>query len=198
MNYVKFIRLLMLILIIFALLSGCNKNNESNQTESQNTQSNQSNITPTVDNINEPSPTNYPVSNKEVQIGFELISYEIDSIPYTEVSFIINIEEEKEEILIGRYMGTGFVFETFENRTFFNPDSLVGCQVFYAGGGDNIFAYLENGKIIVKHNEFVLGNEELEGGITKEEVVITKDIPENSTFKIIELNNNENNQTEDE
>ena len=120
-------------------------------------------------------------SEKEVKIGFELNSYERDSIPYTDVNFIINIENEEEKLIIGSYKGEGYVLASFENQAFFNSASLVGCQVFYAGGGDNIFAYLEDGEIIVEHNEFVLGNDEFDSEIIKEEVVITKDIPKNST-----------------
>lgn len=123
--------------------------------------------------------------DEEVQIRFELNAYEKEGMPYTDVNFIIDRGKEEEKILIGSYLGDGFVLETFENREFFNSDSITGCQVYYAGGGDNVFAYLENSAIKVKHIEFAV-NGEVGCEIIKEEVVITRKIPKNSSIKIFE------------
>lgn len=136
------------------------------------------------------SPTGIPIpsKDKEVQIGFELNSYEKEDMPYTDVNFIIHSGKEEEKILIGSYLGGGFSIESFENREFFNTDSIVGCQVYYAGGGDNVFAYLKDSEIVVKHIEFVEGNEEMDSEAIKEEVVFTRKIPENSIVKTFQQN----------
>ena len=127
--------------------------------------------------------------DKEVQIRFELNAYVKEDIPYTDVNFIIDCGKKEEKILIGSYLGDGSVLESFENREFFNSDSIVGCQVFYAGGGDNFFAYLEDSEIKVKHNEFVLGNEEMDSEKIEEEVVFSREISKNSTVKTFKQNN---------
>ncbi|WP_041703755.1 hypothetical protein [Lachnoclostridium phytofermentans] len=61
-----------------------------------------------------------PSKDNEVQIGFELNSYIKEDFPYTDVNFKIQSGKEEEKILIGSYLGDGFVLETFENREFFN------------------------------------------------------------------------------
>lgn len=129
-----------------------------------------------------PTGTPTPSNNEEVQIGFVLNSYMKDDIPCTDVYFKIQWEKQEENIFIGSYLGNGSVIESFENRAFFNLDSITGCQIFHAGGGDNFFAYLENSEIKVKHIEFVLGNEDIDSEIITEEVVITREIPKNSTI----------------
>ena len=128
-------------------------------------------------------------SSKDVEIGIQLSTYDREGYPYTDVTFIINIDNEEEKILIGSYIGEGFVLESFENRVFFYTESLLGCQVFYAGGGDNVFAYLEDGDLIVKHIEFILGNDEFDSYIIDERIIVKKEIPANSTIKIMSQDN---------
>ncbi|MDF2804837.1 MAG: hypothetical protein K0S61_4742 [Anaerocolumna sp.] len=116
-------------------------------------------------------------NKNEVRIGFEFNTFEKDSTPYTEVIFKF-LDKKEERISVGSFIGTASMIESFENQVFFNEKSLIGCQVFYAGGGDNIFVYLEDKKLIVKHIEFVLGNDEVDSSIIKEEIVTTKEISE--------------------
>lgn len=143
--------------------------------------------TPTLVPIETPVPNPESGSmENEIQIGFELNSYEKEGLPYTDVIFIIHSGKKEEKIFIGSYVGDSYVIESFENRAFFNPNSIVGCQVFYAGGGDNVFAYLEGLTINVKHIEFVLGNEEMDSEAITDEVVISRVIPNNSIIKALE------------
>lgn len=121
--------------------------------------------------------------SKELEAGIQLSTYEEEGFPYTDVTFIIRAEDEKEEILIGSYMGEGFHIDTFENRSFFHPDSLVGCQVFYAGGGYNVFAYVEDGELIVKHIEFMEGSEGNDSGIVDERIIVRKLLPKSYSLK---------------
>jgi hypothetical protein len=110
-----------------------------------------------------------------INIGFELTSYEKDNKPYTDVSFKF-FSTKQETIFIGSYVGTGSHITSFKNRLFFNENSITGCTIFYAGGGDNIFAYVEGGKLIVKHIEFSLGSREEDPAIIKDEKVVTRNI----------------------
>jgi hypothetical protein len=112
------------------------------------------------------------VFKKVVKIGFDFNNYNKDNTPFTEVS--LKFGEEK--IVIGSFEGAVSIMDSFENRAFFNKNSIIGCQVFFAGGGDNLFAYIEGNKLLVKHIEFVLGNDEFDSYALKEEIVLSKDI----------------------
>ena len=121
-------------------------------------------------------------SKKEIKIGFEFNSFEKDNMPYTEIFFKF-LNESEEKTSVGTFVGQAYLIESFDDREFINKNSLIGCQVFYAGGGDNIFVYLEEEKLIVKHIEFVLGNDEVESSVLKEEVVLSRKIPDGAIVR---------------
>lgn len=194
-------KIIMLLIVVTLMLgmSGCSTpspkqtsspkpiNSDKNIAEATSKATITESPTPTVSLSSNVIPS--PSQDNEVQIGFELNSYEKEDMPYTDVNFIIHNGKEEEKVLIGSYLGDGFRIESFENRAFFNADSIIGCQVYYAGGGDNVFAYLKDSEIEVKHIEFLEGNEEMDSEIIKEEVVITREIPKNAIIKTFEYDN---------
>lgn len=114
--------------------------------------------------IEKPSLSKQENKEKIIKIGWEFHYNEDENdtqLPYyTDVFFIFQDISEK-KIKIGRYQGKFSEIKDFQNRDF-PSDTIIACQSYTPGGGDDLRVIKEEDILHIQWREFVETAEDIE------------------------------------